>query len=353
LAQIGAPIIRNRKDPTMKVIELRDQFSLNNLTMVERPEPEPGPGQVVLAMRAASLNYRDWLLANGGYGSVAGLLPLIPVSDGVGEVAAVGAGVTRVAVGARVCPIFFQGWIGGEPSQQAFATSLGGPLDGTLAEFMLLDQQGVVKVPAHLSDEAAATLPCAALTAWSSVVTEGGVKAGDTVLVQGTGGVSLFALQFALLQGAQVIATSKSDEKLARVRAMGATHTINYEETPDWGKAAHQWTGGRGVDLVVDVGGAATLPEALRAIRFGGRIAMMGVLTGAVSDLRIAAIVMRQVRLQGITVGPRAGFEAMARAIGQHRMEPAVDRVFPFEEARAAFDYLAEQRHFGKVCIKI
>ncbi len=334
----------------MKIIELREGWGPENLVAAERPDPSPGPGQVVLRLKAASINFRDYLMVQGGYGSTAGTLPLIPLSDGVGEGVEIGKGVTRVAVGDRVCPTFFQGWVSGPPEEGALATALGGPLDGVLCELMVLSEDGVVKVPDGLDDDAAATLPCAGLTAWNAVVGQGGVGKGDLVLIQGTGGVSIFALQFARMLGCETVITSKSDAKLERARGLGADHTINYAATPDWGKAARKLAGRR-VDLVVDVGGAKTLAESLRALGVGGRIAMMGVLSGAMAQLPIASIVMRAVRLQGITVGSRADFEAMVAAIAEHDIRPVVDRTFGFGELRAALDHLEGQSHFGKICL--
>lgn len=334
----------------MKIIELREGWGPENLVAAERPDPSPGPGQVMLRLKAAAINYRDYLMIQGGYGSTAGTLPLIPLSDGVGEVVEIGDGVTRVAVGDRVCPTFFQDWVSGPPNEAALATALGGPLDGVLCEMMVLSEDGVVKVPAKLDDDAAATLPCAGLTAWNAVVGQGGVGKGDLVLIQGTGGVSIFALQFAKMLGCETVITSKSDAKLERARELGADYTINYAATPDWGKAARKLAGRR-VDLVVDVGGAKTLAESLRALGVGGRIAMMGVLSGAMAQLPIASIVMRAVRLQGITVGSRADFEAMNAAIAEHDIRPVVDRAFGFDELRAALDHLEGQSHFGKICL--
>jgi NADPH:quinone reductase-like Zn-dependent oxidoreductase len=335
----------------VKAVELR-AWGVENLVLTERPEPRPGPGQVVVRMRAASLNYRDLLMVRGEYNPKQ-RLPLVPCSDGSGEVVAVGEGVTRAAVGDRVCPTFHQRWIAGEPSRELLRGTLGGPLDGTLAELMAVDEQGLVRVPEHLSDAEAATLPCAALTAWNALVTEGRVTAGETVLVQGTGGVSIFALQLAVLLGARVIATSSRDEKLARARELGAWETINYREQPAWGARAGELTGGRGVDLVVEVGGAGTLEQSLRAVRPGGTIAMIGVLSGAATELRLNSVLMRKIRVQGIIVGPRESFAAMSRAIAHHRLRPVVDRVFPLAETREAFDYLASGRHFGKVVIAL
>lgn len=336
----------------MKLWQLQD-WSIDRLAIVERPTPEPGPGQALVRMKAASLNYRDLVVPRRGYGALTGSLPLVPISDGVGEVVATGSGVTRVAPGDRVCPAFFQGWIGGAASAQRLATGLGGPLDGVMAEYKLFSEQGLCKVPAQLSDEEAATLPCAALTAWSAVVDEGRVKAGDKVLVQGTGGVSLFALQFARCSGAEVIVLSGSDAKLERARALGATHGVNYRSVAEWAREVRRLAGGDGVDHVVEIGGAQSMPQSVRAVRVGGTISLIGVVSGANMEVPLGRIVTRRVRLQGITVGNRDRFEAMLRAVAQHAMRPVVDRVFGFSELRAALDYLASGAHFGKICIRI
>ena len=335
----------------MKVFQLQDNWSIDNLTLTERPKPEPGPGQVLLQMKAASLNFRDLLVPKRGYGALTGTLPLIPISDGVGEVIATGEGVRRVVVGDRVCPIMIQSWISGPPTMKRVSSTLGGPLDGVMAEYMVLNVDCVVQAPEHLSNEEAATLPCAALTAWSAVVTDGQIKAGDRVLVQGTGGVSLFALQFAKLHGAHVIVTSSSDEKLQRAINLGADEGINYLSTPEWGKEAKRIADPDGVDLIIEVGGQKTLQQSFRAIRAGGTISLIGVLSGLNMYVSLGLIVTRKVRLQGITVGSRDGMEEMMRAISQHAMKPVIDRTFAFEELREALDYLELSGHFGKICI--
>jgi len=336
----------------VRAVEIRGGFGLANLALTERPEPRPGPGQALVRLRAAALNYRDLLTAEGKYNPKQ-KLPLIPCSDGAGEVVEVGAGVARVAPGDRVSPIFAQRWIAGVPTREKLRSTLGGPLDGTLAELAVFDQEGLVKIPEHLSDEEAATLPCAAVTAWSALVTEGGVTAGDTVLVQGTGGVSLFALQIAKLLGARVIATSSRDDKLARARELGADDGINYKEIPEWGTRAKELTGGAGVDHVVEVGGAGTLQQSLRAVRIGGTISLIGNLAGTKSELLLTQIFMQKLRVNGILVGHRESFEAMNRAVAFHRLRPVIDRIFPLEEARAAFDHMAAGDHFGKIVIRI
>ncbi len=336
----------------MRVFEIHGSFGLDNLRSSERPDPAPGPGEVLLGMRSVSLNYRDLLMVRGHY-NPRQPLPLIPCSDGVGEVMAVGDGVKRVAVGDRVATIFSQTWLGGPPSAEKLSGTVGGPLDGTLAERMVLSAEGVVPVPGHLTDVEAATLPCAALTAWSALVEQGSVAAGDVVVVQGTGGVSVFALQFARLLGARVIVTSSSDAKLERALELGAWKAINYKEDPAWGKTIRRLTDGVGADHVVEVGGAGTLEQSLKAVRVGGQVSVIGVLSGVASEINIIPILMQNVRLQGILVGSREGFERMNRAIAAHAMRPVVDRVFPFDDAPAAFHHMASGSHFGKIGIAI
>jgi NADPH:quinone reductase-like Zn-dependent oxidoreductase len=336
----------------MKAYEIQGGFGLDHLKLAERPDPAPGPGQVLLRMRAASLNYRDLMMVTGSY-NPRQRLPLIPCSDGVGEVVAAGEGVGRIAVGDRVATLFSQGWMGGRPSVEELRATLGGPLDGALAELMVLPETGVIRVPEHLSDAEAATLPCAALTAWNALAEQGRVAAGDTVLVQGTGGVSIFALQFAQLLGARVIVTSRRDDKLVKARRLGAWQEINTLDDLEWGKTARELTGGIGVDHIVEVGGAGTLAQSLQAIRVGGTISLIGVLAGGASELSIVPVFMKNVRIQGLLVGSRHVFERMNRAIAQHELRPVVDRVFPFAEAPSAFEHLQSGAHFGKVCIGV
>ena len=337
----------------MKVFEIRDAWGLEHLTAGERPEPDPGPTEVLVRMRAASLNYRDHVMLQRGYGARSGELPLVPVSDGAGEVVAVGAEVSRAAVGDIVCPCFSQSWISGPLKEEYWSGMLGGPRDGVLQEFMALDERGVVKAPAGWDALAAATLPCAALTAWNAVVETGRTKAGDTVLVQGTGGVSLFALQFARMHGARVVATSGSAEKRARAEALGADHVIDYREDAQWGRAARAAAEGRGVDLVVEVGGAGTLEQSLRAVRVGGTLAMIGVLSGGRAEINLGLVVTRDVDLKGITIGSRDMFEDMVAAIDRNGLEPQIDdRVWAFDEAPQALAALPQGRHYGKICIR-
>lgn len=324
---------------------------MDHLKLSQRPEPKAGPGQVLVRMKASSLNYRDLVVPERGYGSYTGNLPLIPVSDGVGVVCEVGAGVTRVAVGDRVCPTYFQGWIGGEPNLERLTQSLGGPIDGTMTEIMCLSEQGVVKAPSHLSDAEAASLPCAALTAWSALTNGSHVKAGDRVLIQGCGGVALFAVQFAKLLGAHVTVITSNEERVEKVRQLGADATLNYRAVPEWAKASREITGGSGYDLIVELGGEKTLPQSLRCIRPGGTIAMIGILSGSAMTTSLGLIITRQVRLQGVTVGHRDGFEAMIRAMDQHKIKSVVDRSFEFEALKEAMAYLRSGAQFGKVCI--
>ena len=335
----------------MRAWEVAESFGRDKLRLVERLDPEPAAGELLLRMRAASLNYRDLMMVEGRY-NPRQPLPLVPCSDGVGEVLAVGAGVRGFAPGDRVCPIFAPRWLAGEPDRERMRTTLGGPLDGTLRERMTIAAESVVRPPAHLSDAEAAALPCAAVTAWSALVEQGRLRAGETVLVLGTGGVALFALQIALLHGARVIVTSSSDEKLERVRAMGAWETVNYAREKAWGKRVRELAGD-GVDHVVEVGGAGTLAESLRAVRMGGTIHLIGVLAGGEASVVLAHIFMQQVRVQGVLVGSKASFEGLNRAFALHGTRPVVDRTFGFDEVPAAFDHMAAGAHFGKICVAI
>jgi len=327
-------------------------FGLEHLHRIERPTPTPGPGQVRLRVAAASLNYRDLMMVRGTY-NPRQPLPLVPCSDGVGTVDAVGEGVTSVRVGDRVAGLFSQRWTAGDPTAESLRATLGGPIDGMLAEQVVLDADGVIPVPEHLNDAEAATLPCAALTAWSALVTLGHVRAGDTVLVQGSGGVSSFALDFARIHGARVIATTRSAAKVQGLRDRGAWEVVQTLDDVRWGDTVRKLSGGEGVDHVVEVGGVGTLGQSLRAVRPGGVVSLIGVLAGPTADLNLTSVLMRQVRVQGVMVGHRAGFEAMSRAIIQHGLRPAVDRVFAWEEVAAAFEHLASGAHAGKVCIRV
>lgn len=336
----------------MKAYELQGPGGADAMMLVDRPAPVPGPGEVLVKLKAVTINYRDLLTVKGGYGSRQ-KFPLVPLSDGAGVVESVGPGVSHFKPGDRVTGSFFEGWLGGEPSEEKMRSNLGGAVDGVLCEYRLWPAAALVRTPDHLSDAEAAALPCAGLTAWSAVVKLGNIRPGQTVLTQGTGGVSIFALQFAKMSGARVIATSSSEAKIERLKQLGADITINYRTTPEWGKLARQMTD-RGVDLVVEVGGVGTLNESIRATRIGGSIAFIGVLAGGPkSETRLPLMVMQQQRLQGVTVGSVEDLQAMADAIAVGGMKPVVDKVFPFTEAKAAFAHMASGAHFGKVAIAI
>ena len=325
--------------------------SLDGLAMVSRDEPRPGPGQVLVRVRATTLNFRDLAVVTGKYFGGTVQRDLIPLSDGAGEVAEVGAGVSRFAAGDRVAGTFFQTWVEGKPP--GTMAPLGSPLDGMLAEYVVLDQDGLVVVPEHLGWEQAAALPCAGVTAWNALMVQDRVLPGETVLLLGTGGVSIFALQFARLAGARVIITSSSDEKLERARAMGADTGINYRSTPAWDTAVLEHTGGAGVNHVIEVGGAGTLARSFNSVGFGGQVTLIGVLSGHEGDTSPHGLMLKSARLQGVFVGNRAMFEGMNRAIAINGVKPVVDRIFPFDEARQAFELMAAGGHFGKIAITV
>jgi NADPH:quinone reductase-like Zn-dependent oxidoreductase len=334
----------------MQAYQIKSFTGPNGLRRVDLPEPTPGPGQVLVRVRAVSLNYRDLMIVSGKYGGTA-RTDLIPCSDGAGEVAAVGAGVTQWAPGDRVLGTFFPAWQDGPVSPDKIRDALGGSVDGLLAEAVALPESGLVRLPEHLSFEEGATLPCAAVTAWNALVTQGGLKAGDTVLTLGTGGVSIFALQFAKMFGARVVATSGSDAKIACLREMGADTTINYKTTPDWDTEAWAQTGKRGVNHVVEVGGGGTLERSLRSVRVGGTVSLIGVLTSG--EINPGIILQKSVVLRGIFVGSRAMFEDMNRAISQNKLRPVIDKAFTFADAPDAYRHLESGAHFGKVVITI
>jgi NADPH:quinone reductase-like Zn-dependent oxidoreductase len=333
----------------MKVIELTG-WGLEQIAVGERAAPAPPrPNELLVAMRAATVNYRDFVFARGGYGRESGALPIIPLSDGAGIVTAIGSGVTRVAPGDLVCPIVMPQWLSGPMRDEHRRAMLGGSVDGVMTEQMKLGQDAAVKAPQSYSAIEAAALPCAALTAWNALA---GVKPGDLVLTQGTGGVSLFALQFAHAMGATVVVTSSSDEKLARARALGAQHGINYRNQPEWAAALRRLAG-RGADVVIELGGAQSLAQSIRAVRTGGTVALIGVLSGAKAELELGRVVTRGLRLQAITLGSRDDFEAMVRFIDQHGIKPVIDEHrFAFAETRDAIAAIAEGKHFGKLAIE-
>jgi NADPH:quinone reductase-like Zn-dependent oxidoreductase len=327
-------------------------FGIDKLSLDEVPAPQPGAGQVVLDVHAVSLNYRDLSTVKGTYNPK--LQPhRIPCSDGAGIISAIGDGVTKVSVGDHVAGTFFQHWLDGDPAPEKFKGALGGDIDGTLAQQILLHEDGVVRIPEHLSFEEAATLPCAGVTAWNAVVTAGRVKSGDTVLIQGTGGVSCFALQFAKALGARVIGTSSSAGKLARAADLGLDAGHNYREDPEWARWAVSQTGGQGVDLTVEVGGAGTFQQSLAATRTGGVITQIGVLSGREQSLTITPILHKMLKIRGIYVGSRQHFLELNRAIAQTGLRPVVDRVFSFGEAREAFTTMENASHFGKIVISV
>lgn len=337
----------------MKAVEMHAPFGIDSLRVVDRPEPPLGAREVRVRMKAWSLNYRDLMMVKGQYNPKL-RLPMTPLSDGAGEVVEVGPGTTRFKVGDRVVGLLVQQWMGGAMTEAHRRSSLGGGGLGAAAEQVVFPEDGLVATPAHLDDVQAATLPCAALTAWHALVSVGKVNAGDAVLTLGTGGVSLFALQFALLHGARVIATTGSAEKIDRLRRLGASDVIDYKAVPDWADAVRQRTAGRGVDHVVEVGGAGTLPQSLAAVRLSGSIHLIGVLaTGNPSGLQTTAILMKGIRVQGIFVGSREMAEEMHRAIERHRLEPIVDRCFALEQIGDAMRHLESGRHFGKVCLRV
>lgn len=335
----------------MRVIELRDAFGLDHLVAGERPDPPaPGPGEVCIRIEAASLNYRDLVMAEGGYGNQR--LPLIPVSDGAGHIVSVGPDVSSLSEGDLVTPTFARGWTCGVWKAEYRKQTLGGPVDGVLREFMLAREIDLVKAPHEFTAAEAATLPCAAVTAWNAVVVQGGAKPGHTVVIQGTGGVALFALQFAKLVGARTIVTSSSETKLERARRLGADVLVNYRSEPEWGDVVRRETGG-GADLVIELGGSETLKQSLRAVRPGGVIAMIGVLSGPIAQIPLAPIVMQHIGLQGVTVGSRELHREMVSAMDQHGLRPVIDRTYPMEETAEALRYLKQGLHFGKIVLHV
>jgi len=333
-------------------VAVAEPLGLDHLTIVERPEPRPGAGEVLVRLRAASLNYRDLIAIDGGYGSQQKRCDLVPLSDGAGEIVEVGAAVTRWRVGDRVVGCFFARWDSGPPNEQRLAATLGGSIDGVACEYRVFGENAILPIPAHLDFVQAATLPCAALTAWVAVIEQNAIGPSASVLTQGTGGVALFAVQFATMAGAGVIATSSTADKLERLRGLGARHLINYRDDPNWGQTAYTLTG-EGVDLVVDTGGAQTLSQSFRAVRVGGSVSVIGVVSGAKHALHVPILIAKYIRLQPVIVGNRDQFAAMLRAIERHELRPVIDRVFPFSDLRAALDYLKSGRHVGKVCIEI
>ncbi len=326
------------------------EFGIDGLHAVDLDMPAPGSGEVLVRLRAASLNYRDLMMVKGLYNPRLSM-PMVPLSDGAGEVAAVGEGVDHWKVGDRVIPNLAQGWIGGPVDASKARTTLGGDLDGTLREYGLFSAKALVRIPQHLDFDEASTLPCAALTAYNALFVSARLEPGETVLIQGTGGVSIFALQFAKAAGARVILISSSEEKLERAKRLGADETINYRDVPEWGRAVREMTGKRGVDHVVEVGGAGTMQQSLDAVRIGGHIAVIGVLAGK-GSFDLTSVLMKSVRLQGLFVGSVEMFESMNRFIAEKGIKPVIGEVFSFEATQDALRCLESQSHFGKIVIR-
>jgi NADPH:quinone reductase-like Zn-dependent oxidoreductase len=326
--------------------------SIDQLVFETVEVAEPGAGEVLVAIKAVSLNFRDLAVVTGRYPRNAAQ-PVIIASDASGEVLAVGDGVTAFRMGDRVVGSFFQKWMAGPFVREYGASALGGAIDGVLTQFRVFDQAGLLRIPEHLSFEEAATLPCAGLTAWNALVPTTHVQAGDTVLLLGTGGVSIFGLQFAKLHGARVIITSSSDEKLARAKALGADETINYKTTPDWDKEVLRLTGGKGADIVLEVGGGETFARSMNSVRASGQIAVIGVLSGVAGTIPIGLIGIQTLSVRGIFVGSVAMFEDMNRAMAANQLRPVVDRVFPFEQSVDALRYMQSAQHFSKIVITL
>jgi NADPH:quinone reductase-like Zn-dependent oxidoreductase len=340
----------------MRALNVTAPWGLDALKVVEVAQPKPAAGQVLVRMKAVSLNYRDLLMVNGMYGRAPAAAKdvITPFSDGCGVVEAVGEGVTRFQPGDRVATLFFQNWFSGPPTVEKVSSALGFPIPGAGAELQTFSQEGLSKVPDFLSDHQVATLPCAALTAWRGLFHDARLEPGDTVVLQGTGGVSIFGLQFAHAAGYRTLITSSSDEKLQRAKALGADHLVNYRTTPEWSKPVREATGGRGADFIMEVGGAGTIHESVRAIKLGGHIAIVGLVAGGGEPQPFNPVVLigTSGKLQGLSVGSREMFESMCRAIELHRIQPAVDKVFPFTEAKAAFSAMAAGQHFGKIVLE-
>jgi NADPH:quinone reductase-like Zn-dependent oxidoreductase len=334
----------------MKAVQLRKPGGLDNLYVSDLAEPSPGAGEILVRIHASSLNYHDYVVAKGGMAHAAD--GLIPMSDGAGVVVEVGAGVRSFKPGDAVVSTFFPDWEAGEPTADKIRALPGDRNDGYACEQVVVPEHYFVKAPRGYSHAEAATLTCAGLTAWRALVVEGGIKAGDAVLVQGTGGVSIFALQIARMFGATVIATSSSEAKMARLKELGADQVINYKTTPEWGREVARLSGGRGVDHVVEIGGAGTLGESINACRLGGHISMIGVLAGFQGAVNTAQLMAKQIKLKGIMVGSRDDLKAMIRAVEANSLKPVIDRSFPLEALADAFRYQESNAHFGKICLE-
>ena len=334
----------------MKTAVVKKPGGPGNLVIEDRPDPKPGRGEILVRVKASSLNYHDFVVVMGGIPTPDGR---VPMSDGAGEVVSVGEGASRFKPGDKVLSLFFPNWYSGEPQMAGFASVPGDGADGFGAELVAAPETAFTRMPDGYTFEEAATLPCAALTAWRALMVEAKIKPGDWVLTQGTGGVSIFALQFAKAAGARVIATSSSDEKLKRLKALGADHLINYKTTPDWGKKAKELTGGRGVDEVVEIGGPGTLAQSIAASKMGGHISLIGVLTGVSGEVPTAALFSMNITLSGITVGSATMQEDMIAAIEANNIKPVLDQTFPLDKIADAFAHQASQKHFGKIIVAI
>jgi NADPH:quinone reductase-like Zn-dependent oxidoreductase len=334
----------------MKVVRISAPGGLDCLELADMPEPgDPGAGEIRVRLHASSLNYHDYRVVSSADPKHIGR---IPMADGAGVVEGVGEGVTEFAVGDHVVSTFFPTWLDGPPEVGDFSTVPGDGVDGYAREAVVRPATWFTRAPRGFSHAQAATLTTAGLTAWRALVVDAGLKAGDTVLVLGTGGVSIFALQFAKAMGAVVIVTSSSNDKLERVRALGADHTINYKSQPEWGEAVRRWTGGRGVDHVIELGGPATLPQSITAARIGGHISLIGTITGRSGEVLTAAMMVKQIRLQGLIVGNRRQQQEMARAIEATGLKPVIDRTFSLEQLADAFRYELSGKHLGKICVE-
>ncbi|WP_374309493.1 NAD(P)-dependent alcohol dehydrogenase [Methylocella sp.] len=333
-----------------RAIVVQPGGGFDRVKVEERETPPPRAGEITVRLRANSLNYHDYAVVSGMWGPA---VPRIPMADGAGEVVAVGEGVEELAVGDHVVSLFFPTWADGAPEVVGFATVPGDGVDGYAREEVTAPAAAFTRAPKGWTHAEAATLPTAALTAWRALFSDDHVKPGDVVLTQGTGGVSIFALQFAKAAGATVIATSSSDEKLERLKALGADHLVNYRATPNWGEAALKLTGGRGVDHVVEVGGPATLEQSMAAAKVGGHVSVIGILTGVAGPIPLVPALVRQLRLQGVLVGSRRHQLDMVKAIDANGLKPVIDSHFPLEEIVAAFRHQESNRHFGKICLDI
>jgi NADPH:quinone reductase-like Zn-dependent oxidoreductase len=342
--------IATKENALVKVFELHPEEGFDALKLVDRDRPHIGQGDVRVRVRAVSLNYRDLMVARG---SKKRAKRIVPVSDGAGEVIEIGSGVQRVAIGDRVAAAFFPTWLDGSLKEDHHANALGGSLDGMLAEEVVLPERAWVKTPPRYTFDQASTLPCAGVTAWHALFEASTVTPGETVLVQGGGGVSTFALQLARYAGARVIATSSSAAKRVRLEQMGAVATIDYKADVKWGDTARAAAGTGGVDLVVEVGGAGTFDQSIASLRYGGHMSLLGILAGTQGAINTYAIFHKNIRIRGVYVGSVAMFERLVRVLEHSNIDPVIDRVFSFDETRTAYEHLASGAHFGKVVIRV